>query len=124
MAKQPVLSIWQPWASLVASGEKTIETRLEEAPEELIGKRIYIHSSTITSRSHVYDWLESRYPDAMKNVYAKYSRQDLPTAMVIATAVLSECRKTDWRDWPSTIFMNASWVPSQFFQSLYRHSLV
>ena len=38
------LSIRQPWASLVASGAKYIETRSRPAPTAIIGQRIAIHA--------------------------------------------------------------------------------
>jgi|GEM_PF-1821147 len=44
-----VLSLWQPWASLVAMGVKTIETRSWRAPQALIGKRIAIHAAKTPS---------------------------------------------------------------------------
>jgi len=40
------LTLWQPWASLIASGAKTIETRSWRPPEKVIGTRIAIHAST------------------------------------------------------------------------------
>jgi hypothetical protein len=41
----PVLSLYQPWASLVALGIKTIETRSWPAPKTVIGRRIAIHAA-------------------------------------------------------------------------------
>lgn len=40
----PALTLWQPWASLVAEGVKTIETRSWPAPAALAGERIAIHA--------------------------------------------------------------------------------
>lgn len=40
-----VLSLTQPWASLVACGAKKIETRSWRCPTALIGQRIAIHAS-------------------------------------------------------------------------------
>lgn len=39
------LTLWQPWASLVASGAKMIETRSWAAPRGLWGQRIAIHAA-------------------------------------------------------------------------------
>jgi hypothetical protein len=39
------ITLWQPWASLVAIGVKTIETRAWPAPRSLIGQRIAIHAA-------------------------------------------------------------------------------
>jgi len=39
------LTLWQPWAQLVALGVKTIETRSWRPPTSLIGERIAVHAS-------------------------------------------------------------------------------
>ncbi|KGT75815.1 hypothetical protein MA20_32000 [Bradyrhizobium japonicum] len=39
------ISLWQPWASLIAVGAKPFETRHWAPPRELIGKRIAIHAA-------------------------------------------------------------------------------
>jgi hypothetical protein len=38
------LTVWQPWASLIAAGAKPYEWRGWEAPRRLIGQRIAIHA--------------------------------------------------------------------------------
>ena len=98
-----VLSIWQPWASLIAAGIKTIETRTEAPPEELIGQRIAIHASNTASKDHVFRWVHKQYPEAMEQILAGKDYNALPRSCVLATAVLKEARKTDWRDWPLTM---------------------
>jgi hypothetical protein len=40
----PMLTLWEPWATLIAVGAKTIETRSWAAPPGLIGERIGIHA--------------------------------------------------------------------------------
>lgn len=39
------ISLWQPWASLIACGAKPFETRHWAPPRELIGQRIAIHAA-------------------------------------------------------------------------------
>lgn len=40
------LSLWQPWASLIAEGHKTIETRRwTHPPEAIVGQRLAIHAA-------------------------------------------------------------------------------
>jgi len=41
----PAITLWQPWATLVAMGLKTIETRSWLPPHELLGQRIAIHAA-------------------------------------------------------------------------------
>jgi activating signal cointegrator 1 len=40
-----VLTLTQPWASLMALGEKTVETRSWRPPDYMIGQRIAIHAA-------------------------------------------------------------------------------
>lgn len=41
----PAITIWQPWASLIAAGLKPYEFRTWPPPAALIGKRIAIHAA-------------------------------------------------------------------------------
>ena len=77
-----VLSVWQPWASLLATGTKTIETRTEPAPAALVGQRIAIHASSTRARDHVFKWLERQYPDAFAAVVARAHDASPPTMTV------------------------------------------
>lgn len=40
----PALTLWQPWATLIAAGVKPYETRPSLPPHELRGRRIAIHA--------------------------------------------------------------------------------
>lgn len=39
------ISLWQPYASLIAAGKKTIETRTHSRRRSLAGQRIAIHAA-------------------------------------------------------------------------------
>lgn len=97
-----VLSLWQPWASLIALGLKTIETRTDPAPQAILGTRVAIHASRL-SKEQVFRWLESQYPEAAAQILGGKTYAELPTGLVLATARLAESRPTDWRDWPKTL---------------------
>jgi activating signal cointegrator 1 len=45
------LSLWQPWASLMADGRKAIETRHWRPPAWLIGKYFAIHATMRVDRA-------------------------------------------------------------------------
>lgn len=47
------ISLWQPWASLIACGDKPFETRHWPPPRELIGQRIGIHAAKKVDREAV-----------------------------------------------------------------------
>jgi hypothetical protein len=44
MTKLPALTVYQPWASLIAAGAKPYEWRGWAAPARMVGRRIAIHA--------------------------------------------------------------------------------
>ena len=47
------LSLWQPWANAMATGEKRIETRAWPFPESMAGDYIAIHAAKRWTRAEV-----------------------------------------------------------------------
>lgn len=61
-----VISLWQPWATWVALGWKTIETRTHDRFKNLAGKRIGIHAAKKwdnNALSFASDYLTTRQVD-------------------------------------------------------------
>lgn len=89
-----VISLWQPYASLIAQGQKQIETRSWPAPPSLIGQRIAIHAAKKWDRA--LRAVCQRFPFREDIAHP----EDLPRGAIIATAILTECRSTngDWVD--------------------------
>lgn len=75
------LSLWQPWASLIAIGAKRIETRHWSAPRSLWGQRIAIHAAKRGSEL----WLLEEWP------FSEYDLEPLPLGAIVATAVIARC---------------------------------
>ena len=80
------ISLWQPYASLIAAGVKTIETRGWAPPRGLVGERIAIHAAKAIETSDVRGRERHRLiaaalddPEWDKNV---------PRGAVVCTAVL------------------------------------
>ena len=102
------LTIWQPWASLIAEGVKTIETRSWPAPESVIGDRIAIHAAKRKPRTvfesanggGLPDWFPADISDR-SSLYGRgeetadgwwFAHQWTgPLGAVVATARLSAC---------------------------------
>ena len=89
-----VLSIWQPWASLIAHGHKSIETRGWPAPRSIIGKTIGIASTKVinTEQRRLV-----REPDFARH-YATTSLPDLdelPLGSLLGTVVMEACDPID-----------------------------
>lgn len=77
------LSLWQPWASLVACGAKQIETRHWPTPRALLGQRIAIHATKTR------DWLHLCTEEPFKGYVSAWGL--LPLGAIVATAVIDRC---------------------------------
>jgi hypothetical protein len=92
-----VLSLHQPWASLIALGVKTIETRSWSAPTSLVGQRIAIHAAAKRPTKHgvIGDHRYDRYDDEwyMRPRDQRYLNHwgYLPLGAIVATARLARC---------------------------------
>ena len=83
------LTLYQPWASLIAYGVKTIETRSWAPPQGLVGQRIAIHAGKRVER----DSLNFGTCKAIEKIYGPEWWRDIPVGVVLCTAVLTEA----WR---------------------------
>lgn len=79
------LTLWQPWASLIAVGAKTIETRSWRPPASLIGERVAIHAGM---RLVGYRDLPPDVTDSIRKDLGEYWETALPRGAVVATARL------------------------------------
>jgi hypothetical protein len=86
------ISLWQPWASLIAIGAKPYETRSWAPPKSLIGQRIAIHAAK-KPWVEVCDTLDERTFAAMRATLirspAGLRLGCLPLGAIVCTAVLS-----------------------------------
>lgn len=88
MTDLPALTLWQPWASLIAIGVKRYETRSWPAPERLIGQRIAIHAAKRPVAPDNREWAR------------RYGAADLPLGAVLCTATIAgayQCGATHGR---------------------------
>jgi hypothetical protein len=106
----PALTLWQPWATLVAEGLKPFEFRSWPAPSRLIGQRIAIHAGArpvrrdeiddLMSRLDNDEWRSTGLTDRAKSIDLLYGtwrgfrtrgpNSFLPLASVVCTAVLGQ----------------------------------
>lgn len=80
------LTLWQPWAFLVARGYKLVENRPWTPPKDLIGERFAIHAG---KRFEVGDW-EGLLDVALARGISIPNRADITLGAIIGTAKL-EC---------------------------------
>ena len=78
------ITLHQPWASLVALGLKTVETRSWPAPATLVGRRIAVHAGKRVVRQPG-DAIERE----LRAQWGEDRRVIIPTGAVVATAVLA-----------------------------------
>jgi hypothetical protein len=103
MGDLPAITVYQPWASLIAAGAKPYEWRGWPAPRRMIGRRIAIHAGArkaLRSEMNLI-LLDLKFGDAgdtsliaeialplLRRWYS--SPDDLPLSSVLCTAVLGE----------------------------------
>jgi hypothetical protein len=85
------ISLWQPWASLIAIGVKGQETRSWAPPRSIVGKRIAIHAA----RKPIEEATAQMSTSAMITVIqalkgAGLDPMDLPLGKVVCTAIVGE----------------------------------
>jgi hypothetical protein len=84
------LSVWQPWASLIAVGAKRYETRSWRPPASLIGQRLAICSSQTEA-----GLLVSAQDLALSRLcLRRLGRQPLPMGTVVAIVTVAGCIAT------------------------------
>ncbi len=94
------LTIWQPWASLIAAGAKPYEFRGWRPPRSIIGQRIAIHAGARKQQQSEVSYLAFRcstaerasrsaiIPDKALPVLERW--RDLPMSAIVCTAILGE----------------------------------
>lgn len=88
------LSIWQPWAQLIVSGKKKIETRGWPAPPSIIGQRIAIVATKAIRREQ----REAANDPEFARHYAASglpALDNLPLGAVFGTVTVLGCRAID-----------------------------
>ena len=81
------ISLWQPYASLIAAGVKTIETRGWRPPSDLIGQRIAIHAAKAIETSDVRG--RRRHDRIAAALNDPEWEKNVPRGAVVCTAILS-----------------------------------
>jgi hypothetical protein len=86
----PAITLWQPWASLVACGAKTWETRGHRTRYR---GRIAIHAGTRVppDGESVGGWLVYVQADAVRALDRSGAWHPLPLGAIVATAELTDC---------------------------------
>ena len=88
----PIISLWQPWASLIFAGVKRNETRSRPAPLKYTGGYIGIHATaTFPPLSKISEELHELCMDVFGCAY----NHSLPQGQIIGTVLLAGCLKKD-----------------------------
>ena len=100
------ITLWQPWASLIAEGLKVQETRSWAPPDWLIDKRIAIHAA---KRKLTKAELQDLDPTIHQDMLARYGynwTNKVPYGAIIATAhlfgvckVIGDCKLGEHNTW-------------------------
>lgn len=87
------ISLWQPYASLIAAKVKRFETRSWRAPGRLVGQRIAIHAAARRPTAAELDALGG----IVAEVLGGYWQRRIPYGAVVCTAAIAGCYQvTRW----------------------------
>ena len=85
------LTLHQPWATLIAAGVKTTETRSWGPPKSLIGHRIALHAGKQLIKSQ--SGLGAGTWEMMNTLYGPEWSGLIPRGKIVATARLADARR-------------------------------
>ncbi len=103
------ISLWQPWASLIFTGDKKHETRSFRPPEKVLGHRIAIHAAQrIVPPPSVGLGL------ICEREFGVDGWRDLPRGVILGTVRLLEAYPTE-RGQPDVVDrLCGDWTPGRF----------
>lgn len=88
------LSLWQPWASLIACGLKSVETRHWPAPDSILGTRIGIHAAKTNQGMVLAAQDGALWPLCLKHLPWTLDGK-LPMGVLVATALVEASIPTE-----------------------------
>jgi hypothetical protein len=92
----PIISLWQPWATWILLGWKTIETRTHARFESLQGKRFGVHAAQTWDRTGLQAARAYLTKDQVQETAAGY--KSWPRGAVICTAICHVHKLTREKD--------------------------
>lgn len=87
----PVITLYQPWATFIMLGWKTIETRTHDRLKSLLGKTIGIHAGKHYDKNHgAEQWMSAEQKERFKEIEFQ-TGAFLGTVKVDSFSVLDKC---------------------------------
>ena len=90
------ITVHQPYASLIAEGVKTIETRSWKPPQALIGKRIAIHAAKRKIGEQEWIDMPMGITKTMYDLFGARWRMEVPYGAVVATATILNVTQVEY----------------------------
>ncbi len=87
-----VISLWQPYASLIFAKVKNYETRSFRFPEKYRGQQIAIHA---TAKFTPADMIGPQLHELCVSLFGEFYRKTLPRTAILGTVVLKACHDTE-----------------------------
>lgn len=109
----PAISLWQPWASLIFTGDKLHETRAYPPPAKHLGKRIAIHAAKRLPTKGEVSALLGIWCDRTWGA-GEVWRSTVPRGVILGTAVLVEAIRTERRQPGPTDLVAGNWGPGRW----------
>ena len=86
------LTLWQPWATLIAEGAKPVENRTWAPPIRIRGQRIAIHAGKKFDQDLRHLCFTEVFADALRECGITHPAQ-LPTGALLGYVTLKDCKR-------------------------------
>lgn len=108
----PAITLWQPYASLIACGAKRYETRHWRPPAHVIGKRVAIHAA---ARRPTGAEVEGLFDDVAEALGFCHWQQRIPYGAIVCTATLADCFRVTDRGRDQVCLAGIRWIQDDGF---------
>jgi activating signal cointegrator 1 len=103
----PAITLWQPWASLIAAGVKSFETRSWAPPSYLIGRRMVVHAAVKACPTDIDAHARAAIERGLDLPAAKW--HTLPFGAVVCVGTLAGAYQVQrWKDYGSDVEFKAA----------------
>lgn len=108
----PAITLWQPWASLIFSGDKVHETRSFPVPDRLLGERVAIHAAKRAGTDDEVGYVLDRL---CRERFGNDWRETLPRGVVLGTVRIARSYEIDPTVVPApTDRIAGNWTPGRW----------
>lgn len=104
------ISLWQPYATLIVTGDKRYETRHWRAPHRVIGQRVAIHAAKRRPKNEEIDYLDI----LVAMMLGEGWHRSVPFGAIVGTAIIAACHQVAFRNGDEVALHNGGSIEDDY----------